>query len=368
MRLIFLSLLAGLLLCGCGKEKDKDVKKASTVVGQTIKAETARAVVQQMPAIEAVAGRVVANEEVVLATRFSGFLEKSLCEPGKLVKTGDILFNLDSKEIASRLAALNAEIMAVSAKKASVEAELAYASSSFKRIDALKKADAATADEFDKAKSRLEAVSAQSKSMDGTLRQLEASVKEVQSQLVYTQIKSPVNGVITSCPVDTGSFVSPGVTLAKVDSRSTGYSLLANVDQSYLPRLSVGQELEVEAPYLGLKGMFKIREIAPAVDPATNTFPVKVALTGDNLKSGVFGRLYLSKENRSLVVIPASAIVKRGGLTGVYVVNDDKSIQWRLIRIGEGFGEYVSVLSGIENREMVVVSNLSQIREGMRLE
>ncbi len=369
MRVLFLFLTGfSLLFCGCSKDGEGDVKKSHGVVSRTIKAETARAVVQLKPAMETVSGRIMANEEVLLATRASGFLEKSFCEVGRKVKDGEVLFRLDSNEITARLDAVNAEITAMQAKKISVEADMSYLSSNYNRIETLKKKDAATPDEFERAKSRLDAIDAQSKSLDSTMRQLEASAREVKSQMAYTQIKSPVNGIITSCPVDAGSFISPGMTLARIDSFAHGYSLLARVDQSYLQRIKVGEELLVDVPDSGIKGMCKIQEISPSVDPDTNTFAVKVAVSGETLRSGVFGRLYLSRDTQNLVMIPLKAVVKRGGLSGVYVVNDDKSIQWRLVRTGVDFDEFVSVLSGLENGEMLVVSNLSEIREGMRLE
>ena len=107
------------------------------------------------------------------------------------------------------------------------------------------------------------------------------------------------------------------------------------------------------------------------------------------LKSGLFGRLFVSLGTRPAIILPESVIVNRGGISGVYTVDESRVVHWRLIKtgkrsrkigkaylpvvqdigtVGNARQRFVTVVSGLSPGEVVVSSNLSGMREGSRLE
>ena len=101
----------------------------------------------------------------------------------------------------------------------------------------------------------------------------------------------------------------------------------------------------------------KVAEIVPAADPGSRSFLVKVELPSDTrLRSGLFGRARFPHGERSSLLIPRSAIVERGQLQGVYVLDANQIAGLRYITLGKIAGEQVEVLSGLQAGEKLIVA------------
>lgn len=123
-------------------------------------------------------------------------------------------------------------------------------------------------------------------------------------------------------------------------------------------------EVKVRVPSNADETAGKIVEVVPTVDPRTRTFVVKIEVPGMMLRSGQYGTVRLESGSRELLLVPAGAVVTRGQLTGVFLVDDENRITYRLIRTGRSYGDMVEVLSGLQPGVQIIVGNVDRAVDG----
>jgi multidrug efflux pump subunit AcrA (membrane-fusion protein) len=116
-----------------------------------------------------------------------------------------------------------------------------------------------------------------------------------------------------------------------------------------------------------LKG--KVAQIVPAADPGSRSFLVKIDLPADaHLRSGLFGRVQFSRGKRPSLLIPQTALVARGQLQGVYVLDPSKIANLRYVTLGKTTGGEVEVLAGLQEGERLVANPAGLDLNGKRIE
>ncbi|MEZ0329595.1 MAG: efflux RND transporter periplasmic adaptor subunit [Dissulfuribacterales bacterium] len=374
-------------MTACVSKKDEAPKKISS----TVKADVME-ITPKTAASEAVfTGRVQAKRQVILASKISGYIKNMTVNAGDAVSGGSLLVQMDDAEVMSKLNALNAEKDALKRQKMAMEADLVYVKANFKRIERLKNENAATEDEFERAQSALNAAEERLNAMNANIRAVDARIQEVHNLLQYTDIVSPLSGWVVEKLMDTGSYVNAGTPILKIDSKNDGFWFEANVDQAFLHRLTLGQKVWISIPALGSDAPLTatISEIVPQVNTATNTFTVKADLNLKGLRSGMFGRIAIPTGTRQIIAVPQKALIHRGGITGVYTIGRDRIAHWRVVKLGSKWSEvnasqasakggqtghetieesWVEVLGGLDSKETIAISNLEQVREGIRIE
>ena len=132
--------------------------------------------------------------------------------------------------------------------------------------------------------------------------------------------------------------------------------LEATVAESDLKAIHAGDRVPVLVDALGpeaLRGTVAL--VLPTGDPATHTFLVKIDLpAARGLKIGMFGRLQFRQGSTRTLLIPRSAVVTRGELTGVFTVGADKTARLRFVKLGRARGDRVEVLSGLTAGEKLL--------------
>jgi len=112
----------------------------------------------------------------------------------------------------------------------------------------------------------------------------------------------------------------------------------------------------------------KVEQIVPAADAASRSFLVKVELPRDApLRSGLFGRAQFSRGERSALLIPRTAVVERGQLQGVYVLDADQIAGLRYVTLGKSVGEKVEILSGLQDGEKLAAAPTDQELSGKKI-
>jgi RND family efflux transporter MFP subunit len=172
-----------------------------------------------------------------------------------------------------------------------------------------------------------------------------------------------VSGVVTEKKVEVGSMAVPGTPLFTVEDNSS-FKLELNVDESLSEKLKIGLPVEVRIDSIGKEISGRIYEIVPRVDPLSRTFLVKVEIKDPSLKTGLYGRALLPKGEKETMLVPRMAIVEKGQLIGVYAVDDNGIITYRLVRTGKVYGENVEVLSGLKGEERIVVDGIERVIDG----
>ncbi|MGQ9811959.1 MAG: efflux RND transporter periplasmic adaptor subunit [Dissulfurimicrobium sp.] len=379
-----------LFMAACTDQDQKSRRKPVSAVS----AQTYQVMDADMPEMMAFSGRTRAKVQVALASRVSGFVREVKVLEGEPVNKGDLILAIDDTDTKAGIQSLLAEKEGINSQKAAAMADFVYAKANFERYGRLKNEDAATQEEFDRAQARFEALKNQVSSLEAASRRIDARLEEARNQLSYVSLTSPVNGWVVEKTVDKGTYVNPGVTLVKIDARDSGFWFESDVDEALLAVTRPGDKIYLSIPSAGVNEVAKISQVVPYVNTSTHSFVVRIDMEQAGrqgpmpLKSGLYGRLFVLKGKTKCRVVPEKALVKRGGMTGLYTVGKDRIVHWRVVTTGrkwvyekgewmpclDGAGQMVSqdvfveVLSGVNSKETVVVSNLDMVQEGVRLE
>jgi RND family efflux transporter MFP subunit len=194
-----------------------------------------------------------------------------------------------------------------------------------------------------------------------------ASVAEAQTMLDYTKVTAPFAGVITRKHADVGDLATPGKPLLDMED-STALRLEADVPEAVVGKLTLGDKLPVRIAALEKEFEGVVSEIAPAADPSSRTFLVKLDLPGTSgLRAGQFGRVAMPVGETSTLRVPASAVVQRGQMELLFVVVDGKA-QLRIVKTGKRIGSEVELVSGVSAGEKVVTEGAAGLVDGQPVE
>jgi RND family efflux transporter MFP subunit len=228
------------------------------------------------------------------------------------------------------------------------------------RMERLHARDAATQKDLDDATAGYEAALA-------NLRAAEEGVKAARSYLAYAEIKAPFAGVVVDRMVEVGDMASPGRPLFVIEDTSR-VKIEAQVPESAAAGLSIGDPVEVEIG--GERFEARLSELLPAADPRSRTFTVRALLDnpGRSLRSGMFARLRLGGASSPAVTVPEESLIRRGPLSGVFVVAADSTARLRWITVGRTRDGLVEVLSGLAPGEAVVLQPGPEVEDGRPVE
>jgi RND family efflux transporter MFP subunit len=272
---------------------------------------------------------------------------------GERVKAGQLLATIDDRDAAQKVRA--AEQANEAARQGRSMADLTY--QRYKKLH----------DEKALARQEIDQIETQKKVADANYEQAKAGLEEARLWQGFTRITAPAAGVVTDKRIDPGSMAVPGVPLFTVESEG-GFHLEAAVDEAQSGKLQVGTNAAVTIDAIGLNATGKIVEIVPAVDPATRTFIVKIALADRGLKSGLFARVRLPRGDREALLVPKGAIVEKGQLTGLYAVDPRGLVTYRLVRTGKSYEGGIEVLSGLNAGERIITAGLEKAIDGGQID
>jgi len=369
--LVFLGFLAA-----CGSKERAQQQTPPELSGVAV--ETIR--LQSTPEYFEAVGTVKAKISSVLGAEISGTVRKILVKEGDRVRRGQLLAILDDRTERAQLAAAAAGIEAssqglveVSQSLAAATAERQFAEATFHRYQGLLAKNSVSRQEYDNAETQYKGAVAHENAFKAREKQMVAQHQQAQAQhtsaeavFSYARIVSPIDGVVTSKSVDEGTLVMPGTPLLTVED--TGHFRLdASVPVLYLGMTHIGQPVPVEIGSQQLQG--RVTEIVPVADPNTRTFTVKVELPGScDCQSGQYGKAEISIGEQKRLLAPRDALVSRGELEGLFVVNSQGIAQYQLVKTGRVLGEQVEILSGLEDGERIAVSKVDRLSDGMRVE
>jgi RND family efflux transporter MFP subunit len=370
-----------IILSGCGDKIEPGT--AAKHPSKSIKAAVDTARVSQQPFIYEAVGTVVPRTASTLSSKLMGTVHAINVREGDQVEEGDLLVVLDQRQVSAGLerakAALNealkAEASAESARKAAkAAAELAH--STYVRYQKLIKENSASQQEFEEVESRhrqAQASLAQTESMlaaaSSRVEQARAAADSASVSKKDAKIYSPYNGTITAKMISVGDLASPGTPFLTIEKEDAFCADLV-LPERHIQAVKLDDEVKVSIPALGnidLTGI--VGRIVPAADVKSRSFLVKVALSdNDNLKTGMFARVAIPVGEAGMLMLPNSAIVNQGQLTGVYVVDDDQIAHFRLIRTGKHYGDAVEILSGIFEKDRYLIAPPSNLNDGDKIE
>ena len=182
-------------------------------------------------------------------------------------------------------------------------------------------------------------------------------------------VTAPFDGQVTAKWADTGALAAPGTPLLTLE-RAGGYRVDLMVPETHVEHVREGQSVKVRVPAAGAGPIAgTVEAVVPAVDPGSRSFVVQVGITAsEGLQSGMFARADLPIGEAPMMRIPATAIVRKGQLTGVFIIDNDDIARFRLIRTGRPYGDQVEVISGIKDGTHLVAAPPVQLKNGSAVE
>jgi len=308
---------------------------------------------EALPGTQFFVGTVESLDRATLLARIDGRIGSLAVKAGDRVATGALLLTIVDTPTGPRLHEAESARRSAAAREELAEQTLA-------RYLKLRAAEAVTPLEFDRMAGEAEQARA-------GLRAAEAAVEQARTTAGYARLTAPFAARVARTEVEVGATVLPGTPLLVLD-RSGGWQVRLDCPEALAGQIKPGAVLNVEVPALRRTFPATVGEVEPAADPASRSFRIKASLPDDpQLAAGLFARAAHAAATVDTLTVPAAAVVTRGQLTGVYVVEDGR-LHWRLIRTGRAVDGRFEVLAGISSGEQVVINGIERAVSGARVE
>jgi len=373
----FLAVCLAIGLTGCSEAVHETEPAASPA---PLPVTVATAAMQQWPSTYEATGTVRARTSTIISAKWMGYVREVNVHVGDQVREGELLVALDTSDLdasSARARAARDEVRnAVPEAEsgiAAAKAHLDLVQVTFRRMNELYSKQSISDQEFDEASAKMKAAQAaydmaRSKraQLDAKLAQADQEVRAAEVTRGYAEIHAPSSGLITAKSVDSGNLAAPGAPLLTLER--DGYRFEALVEESRLGAIRAGQAVSVKLDSIDRSFDGHVSEVVPAVDAASRAYTVKIDLPASPLlRSGIFGRAVFPTGSRSLLSIPAGAVVERGQLQSVYVVGN-ATARTRLVTLGEKRKDQVEVLSGLNAGEKIIVPIPRDLADTTRVE
>jgi membrane fusion protein, multidrug efflux system len=297
-------------------------------------------------------GVVEATRESTVSAQISGRVKEVLFDVGDTVKKGQVIVRIDEREAAQAVAGSEAQVM-------QAQAAMQNAKANYERAQQLYAQKFISQAGLDKAQAEYKIALAQAAA---------SKAGAGQSALVkgYTAVVAPYGGVVAARQVEVGELVTPGKPLM------TGFDpsqmrVVVNIPQYKLSDIGAHPEAMVEIPSLNRWVKAASVTVQPVADVRTHTTQVRIYLPANEpgVYPGMFVRAHFTVGKANKLLVPASAVVRRSEVVGVYVVDEKGAIHLRQVRLGEAVGQdEIEVLSGLNPGERVAQD---AIKAGMAL-
>jgi RND family efflux transporter MFP subunit len=304
--------------------------------------ETVTAVDTVIAATVEAAGIAAPIEQATLSTRLMGTVTEVLVREGEVVRRGELLVRLDTRDLTAKDDQVRAGL-AVAVSRAD-EAER-YAV----RIRALYADSAAP-------KALLDGAEAGLAQAQAGLAQARGAQRELAAVAGYGAVRAPFDGVVTRRFVDPGAFAAPGAPLVTVqDGRTLRISVTTTPD---LAR-GIARGRMIESRIESSPAAATVEGVVPAPGGALYTINALVSDRDGRYASGGAAVLLVPRGTRRALFVPQATIARQGDLTGVRVLEaGGPTLRW--VRLGAARGDRVEVLSGLQGGERLVVTRVSE--------
>ncbi len=385
--------LMAMTVAACGKKPEVAAEKLPTVKGARVE----RVSMSPIEDYYEATGTVRSKTTTVLSSKVMGVVTSLRAREGDRVRAGQVLIEIDNRDASAQLqkaeaglrqsqeglAEVEQAINAAKSAQSAADASKRLADSTYARYRALLERKSVSPQEFDEAKAKEEMAEAETRRAADTLKMLAARRQQALAQidqaraevanarvyLSYARIASPISGVVVAKQTETGSTAMPGAPLLTIEDGSR-YRLEVAVEESRLGKIGMGQQARVRIDALGADDLEGgVSEIAPAADPMSRSYTVKIDLPArQGLRSGLYGVARFTSGRKQAMVVPRKAVVERGQLVGVFVVDDASVARLRLVKTGKSYGENVEVLTGLSDGERIVVDGVANVKDGVKVQ
>jgi membrane fusion protein, multidrug efflux system len=344
MRTITVTLVA-LMLAACGaKQAPQDVVRPAQLAQVVVAANAQNAVF---------AGAVAPRHEADVGFRIGGKIVARTVDVGAHVTKGQVVARLDPADVGLAAEAAKAQV-------AATETEFRFAQAEYDRYRHLFEQKFISASALDGKRNTLDANRAK-------YEQAQANLAVSQNQASYASLVATESGVVTWVNAEPGQVVTAGqpvVRIAREDEREVAIA----VPENRIGEVKKADELLVSLwanPAKVYRG--RVREVAPAVDPVTRTFAVRVSIVDADaaVQWGMTANVGVLAGGERVALVPLTAIYQRDGKPAVWRFDPASGrVSLTPIDVGQYREDGVVVKSGIANGDWIVTAGVHKLIEG----
>lgn len=329
-----------LVLTACQQGPGDDAKEDEEET-PPIPVETRNPVRGDVYAVYSGTAPIEAFAEADVIAKVEGVVEEILFEEGDDVAEGQILARLDGDRLRLELNESRARLNKMRRD--------------FERNQELREKGLLSEGDFEKLRFDLEA--------------LEASFNLASLELDYTQIRAPIDGVVSERYIKIGTTVRVGDPAFRVTSFDPLVAYMHVPEREYR-QIRAGQPVGIEIDALaGQRIVAEVTRISPVVDPQTGTFKITIEIRDEErrIKPGMFGRVSIVYDvHENVLQIPRSAVIEDRGNETVFVVEDGEAVR-RVVQTGYGSDGMVEIADGLSDEDAVVTVGQVGLKPGAKV-
>ena len=342
------------------------------------------------------AGSLISSDQARVSSEVAGIVRRVLVELGQEVAVGQVVVELDTRELELSLQRAESQLRQTEAQLgidgvkvkeppsddqiSSVSLAIANrddAIAQLRRAERLRQQNLLPQADLDTAETRVKVTEANYRtsletvqSLRATLQDRRHAVEQAQKKLNDAKIRASIAGQISERLVNQGEFIrenTPVVSVVKLDP----LKLQTSVQERYASIVNPGLPVEFSVESSPDRTFSaRVAFVSPAVDAATRTFPIEVLVDNSHrlLKPGFFAKgVIYTHLDEGVLAIPEDAISTLAGVSNVYVIESGK-IRRQPVTLGVRTGKLVEILSGLKGNEQLAASNLTALAEGVSVD
>lgn len=329
---------------------------------------------QTVPVYREFVGQVYGKSDIPIRARVEGFLEKIHFKEGSTVKKGQLLYSVDPDPFKQEVATQESRL-------AQSKTNLIQKESDLERVEPLAEIDAISKRELDMARAQRDAARSEVKAA-------EASLKLAKINLGYTDIYSPLNGLIGKTLARQGEFVgkdpNPVIlnTVSRVDSIRVQFFLSENdyllIAREYMA--SKEEKFSEEDSKENIQLIFSDKTVYEHkghvdfidrnVDPTTGAILLQASFPNPDgfIRPGQFARVKINIRNaENALLVPQKCLTELQGGYSLFVVNDKNIVENKAVQVGLSVDDYKLIKSGVNSGDRIILDGIQKVRAGMEV-
>ena len=220
-------------------------------------------------------GSVISDNQKMMTSRYMGYVKKMAVSEGDIVKKGQLLYEIDSKEIESAERQVDLGISQARLALQMNKNQYNNVLTNLARHERLYRKKMVSKYEFETLQLAAKNLKDMVTIAEEQVKQAEAKKEEVLNQYNYLKISAPNDGVIVAKRINEGEMAIPGMP-ALVLTDLSQLKIVAEISETQLKDISLGKEVSIQIPSMGLVTTGKISSIIPNSNPMTHKFKIKI--------------------------------------------------------------------------------------------